>query len=166
MTKIVHTSHDVHYLPTPNRVEIVLTDDLSPLELTRTAFMVPVYEDGSFLFAVNQRRGVEIPGGHIDDGETPEQAAIREAYEEAGCRVEDVRPLGYLRMISEGDVPDDWGYPHPVSYQQFFTGRITNVEPFTPNDECAEPMRFHDLGDDRITRPEIRILGIAARDRA
>ena len=48
------------------------------------------------------------PGGHIDDDETPEEAALREAYEETGLRVsllgerfprEDdfIRPLGIQR---------------------------------------------------------------------
>ena len=48
------------------------------------------------------------PGGHIDDDETPEEAALREVYEETGLRVsllgerfprEDdfIRPLGIQR---------------------------------------------------------------------
>jgi ADP-ribose pyrophosphatase len=35
----------------------------------------------------------EIPGGRIDDGETPEQAAERECREETGWTARDVRPL-------------------------------------------------------------------------
>lgn len=38
--------------------------------------------------------GWEIPGGAIDAGETPEQAAVREAYEETGWRV--VGPVEHL----------------------------------------------------------------------
>lgn len=160
---IVHTVRDVHYLPAPNIVEVVLSDELAPTGLTRTAFMVPVCEDGSVVLAVNQRRGIEMPGGHIDGEETAEIAAIRECFEETGAVVRDVRPLGYLRMTSAGEAPDGWLYPHPLSYQQFFAGAVVRIEDYSENDECAAPVMINDLGDPRITRDTIRIFGEAAR---
>lgn len=39
--------------------------------------------------------GWEVPGGAIDEGETPEQAAVREAFEETGWRV-----TGSVRHLS------------------------------------------------------------------
>jgi 8-oxo-dGTP pyrophosphatase MutT (NUDIX family) len=59
------------------------------------------------------------PGGHIEDEETPEEAALREAYEETGIKVkllgdrfprEDdfIKPLGIQRNRNkEGDVHID-----------------------------------------------------------
>jgi 8-oxo-dGTP pyrophosphatase MutT (NUDIX family) len=38
--------------------------------------------------------GWEVPAGRMDAGESPEQAAIREAVEETGWRPLDLRPLG------------------------------------------------------------------------
>ena len=47
-----------------------------------------------------QHRGqVSLPGGAIDPGETFERAALREAHEEIGLRMEDVRTLGALTPI-------------------------------------------------------------------
>jgi len=37
-----------------------------------------------------------LPGGRIDEGETPEQAALRELHEEIGLRLEPIRILGRL----------------------------------------------------------------------
>lgn len=156
---IAHTEYDVFYIPRPNRVEIVLTNELAPLELTRTAFLLPVCSDGAFILANNQRRGWEIPGGHIEPGESMEEAAVREVFEEVGASITKARPIGYLRMISEGDAPEHWRYPHPVSYQQFFTGDVREMIPFTTNDECREPVRVTDLSDKRITRATIRVFG-------
>jgi ADP-ribose pyrophosphatase len=36
---------------------------------------------------------IEIPAGMIDSGETPAEAAIREAWEETGCRISNITPI-------------------------------------------------------------------------
>lgn len=39
---------------------------------------------------------LELPGGHVDDGESPEQAARKELREETGFIAQDLIPLGEL----------------------------------------------------------------------
>ena len=159
---VVYVDTDVEYLPLPNKVEIVITSDPAPVELTRTAFMIPVFDDGGLLIAQNARRGFEVAGGHIEGDETPEQGAIREALEETGCIVKDARPIGFLRMTSEGVAPEGYAYPFPLSYQQFFAGRVDKVEPYIDNDECIAPIKIYDTQDQRITRKSITFFGNAA----
>ena len=58
---------------------------------------VVIEKDGKFLL-VQEAKGIafklwNIPGGHIDEGETQVEAAIREALEETGYIVEIVKPV-------------------------------------------------------------------------
>ena len=137
--EILHTILDVPYLPLPNRIEVIATDELAPTELTKTAFMIPFDNQGRVGIAHNVRRGLEIAGGHVEPGETLTSAAHRECFEETGLWVSGIQAIGYLRMTSEGEVPDGWKYPHPVSYQQFFAGRVIRQVAYEVNDECQEP---------------------------
>jgi 8-oxo-dGTP pyrophosphatase MutT (NUDIX family) len=63
--------------------------------------VVPITRDGHVVMVRQWRHGVrettlEIPGGMVDPGETPAQAAARELLEETGYRASRVDPLGVL----------------------------------------------------------------------
>jgi ADP-ribose pyrophosphatase YjhB (NUDIX family) len=56
-------------------------------------------EPRAALIARHDRRGRlvwSLPKGHVEDGETPEQAAVREVEEETGIRGTVVAPLGTI----------------------------------------------------------------------
>ena len=134
------TRLNVRYLPLPNRIETLLSDLLAPAHLTRTAFCLALLDDDRLVMATNRRRGQEIPGGHIDPGETAEMAARRELREETGYTAGAMIPIGMLRMTSDGVAPPDWAYPHPVGFQQFFAARVRGSLPYAANDECLAPI--------------------------
>lgn len=160
--KIVHTDYNVPYLPLPNRVDVILSDQEVDPALAKTSFLIPLFEDGDVLLSVHQRRGIEISGGHIEPGETMRVAAKREGFEETGAHVNTLVPIGYLRMSSEGTVPADWKYPHPLSYQQFYAGMVDELVEYTPNEECAAPLRVSNL-DGPYRRRTIKLFGEEAR---
>lgn len=135
---------DLKYLPLPNRVDFVRSASTAPAGRTKAAFMLPFLSTGELVMACNARRGHEFAGGHVEEGETLLEAAVRETLEETGCLVEDVIPIGFLRMITLGDRPEDYQYPFPVSFQQFFTGRVSKMVEYAANDECEAPVLINE----------------------
>ena len=53
--------------------------------------------------AANGRAVVALPKGHVDPGETPPQAAVREVREEAGVDAELIEKLGDVRYWYQRD---------------------------------------------------------------
>jgi len=83
-----------------------------------------VFHDGKYLIVEEKAMGRVVfnqPGGHIEAGESPEQAVIREVREETGCEVRCDDLIGVYLWI------------HPQSRQQFL--RIMYVAEFLDCDE-------------------------------
>lgn len=61
-----------------------------------TCYAVAFEGDGFLMVWHKRRQGWEMPGGHIEPGETPEQAAAREYREECGRSIEvvETRDIG------------------------------------------------------------------------
>ncbi|MFC0523944.1 RNA deprotection pyrophosphohydrolase [Pontibacillus salicampi] len=55
-----------------------------------------------WLLTQHKDRGVEFPGGKVEEGETPEQAAVREVMEETGGVVEDLIYIGQYTVDGKG----------------------------------------------------------------
>ncbi len=110
--------------------------------LVTSAAVIAHQPDGSMLMVKHQLRGWDVPGGRRDviDGtlEDSRNTAIRELWEEAGARVDGLQLIGYDKLEVIGDPPADYAYPHPVSYQVFYTGRVTSITPRASNDEIAD----------------------------
>lgn len=68
----------------------------------RTSYAI-AFDGDRFLMVWHPRRnGWEMPGGHVEDGETSAEAAVREFREEAGYDIEvvEVRDIGYCDVCA------------------------------------------------------------------
>ncbi len=99
-----------------------------------------------------------FPKGHLDSGETPRQAALREVLEETGYRCEVLRPLTLVRyMFRRGSrlvrKKVRWYWMHPVE------------RPGTPDAEEVLQVRWmlpHEA-EKRLKYPgDHRLLGLVA----
>lgn len=59
---------------------------------------------GQWLLTDHQRRGYEFPGGKVEEGESPEQAAKREVLEETGGNVSSINYLGQYRVTGKDKI--------------------------------------------------------------
>ena len=67
----------------------------------RNAQPLPIGQGGLVLFVEHPTRGWEIPGGHLEDGESPEEAMIRELNEETGL-------VGEIQRWNKTYYPKGW----------------------------------------------------------
>lgn len=135
--KVIQIEHNIPWLPQPNEGHIVLSAQLPPLELSATAFVLAFSED-CMLQTKLVKRGWDLVGGHIEPGETPEEAARREAYEEASARLGPLHLLGYQHLHISGPRPAAYRYAYPDSYQIFYRAQIVSLDGFSATNETQE----------------------------
>lgn len=133
--RILHIVQNISWAPQPNESHIVLSSQLPPRELIATA-LVLAFEGDRLLQTHLNARGWDIVGGHIEPGESPEEAARREAYEEAGAKLRELHVLGYQRLRLLGPCPDAYRYAYPDSYQVFYWAHIEALDEFIPTEEA------------------------------
>ncbi|MGW8381067.1 NUDIX hydrolase [Streptomyces sp. ODS28] len=94
--------------------------------------LVILRHEGRCLMAYQRQRGLwELPGGGIDPGETPREAAVRELWEETGQRVapDSLHFACYTRTAL--------GVEQNVLYGAVFTAEAEGPLPFVPNEEVS-----------------------------
>jgi 8-oxo-dGTP diphosphatase len=105
--------------------------EVSEAECSRVAvpaFAVVIARNaGGVVLVFNLYRKVwELPGGLIDAGETPRDAAQRELFEEAGCRARDLDWLGLVE-VSDGS----------THFGAVFRGEVDTVPMAVSTDEIG-----------------------------
>lgn len=109
-----------------------------PLEMTKRAYGLCFVNGDLVLVQSAVEPGWYLPGGGIEDDESPPEALVREIREETQGTIDDAEWIG-SQLIEEAGAPDE--------YHLFFWCRLTMPEPFTPTAEIVDrrvvaPARF------------------------
>ncbi len=105
------------------------------------ALVIPVTPDGQVVLVRQYRHGVrqvvlEIPGGVLDDGESPEASAARELREETGYAAESIRLVGKMfpnPAINNADV-------HVLLAERCRVAGNQSLDPFERIDVILRPL--------------------------
>ena len=82
------------------------------------------------LLVRHRHRGWEVPGGHLDPGESWDQCLARELREEGSATVLRARPFALGRCRINGAKPEGYKYSYPDSYMMFCEVEIDQLLPF------------------------------------
>jgi 8-oxo-dGTP pyrophosphatase MutT (NUDIX family) len=134
--KTLWVDRDIDWLPKPNETHYILDDALPSRDLVTAAFGF-LFDGDCFLMVRLVERGWDVPGGHVEPGETPLETLQREVHEEAKVRVGVVGLLGYGKNLVHRAKPPGYRYPHPLSYHVFYWGQVAIMEPFVRTKEVA-----------------------------
>jgi 8-oxo-dGTP diphosphatase len=88
-----------------------------------SAVFLVALRDGRVLVVENDR-GWDLPGGHIEPGETPMEALRREVLEEAGAVFDDAEPYAVLHEPPHEDV------------MLMYVSRSYDLREFNPAHDC------------------------------
>jgi 8-oxo-dGTP pyrophosphatase MutT (NUDIX family) len=137
--RVLGVEDDVPFAPLPNELTVVLSNRLPSADRVTAVFGL-VFEGDRMLMARLRvgDRGWDIPGGHVEPGETPAEAVRREVHEETGVRLGPARVFASLAVRVLGPPPSGYRHPCPDSYMVYYRAPVAVVEPFEPTEESAE----------------------------
>lgn len=122
----------------------MVNEDTQNLPITFSV-IVSQYQGKWVLCQHKQRSTWEVPGGHIEPGEIPEEAARRELYEESGAKEYDLREIGVYGV--KRDEEEDFGMLYFAQIHSFDT---------LPRDFEMKRVELFDTLPENMTYPQIQ----------
>lgn len=114
--------------------------DKNVIDAPLTHSLVVAKHNEKYLLMFNKwRKNWELPGGIIDDGETPRECAARELMEETNQSIENLTFKGLMKFQLK---PDD-----RLEYGALFSGEIIDLKPFIDNDEAEKIVLWDKVTD-------------------
>jgi len=120
----------------------------NPVEFTEPGhvLILPFYR-GKLVFIRHRTRGIELPGGKMEPGETPLAAAVRETYEETGASLTEIKLIGqYIVEMPSGRM-----------VKAIYTAVVDQLHPVTFTTDTLGPVIFDELPVEIKDHPEFSI---------
>lgn len=160
MTTLLDTL-TVPWVALPHRMEVILDDRVPDGYAVMTAYALVVDRGGrTLLTRVDEPgRGWEVPGGHVEAGESPAAAAARELAEETGFVLDPgvLRLFGGQKLTLLEEPPAGHRYP-ARDFLAFFTARWAGDGPATVPQAAFESGAAGWFGRDEVA---VRCAGAA-----
>lgn len=86
-----------------NGFQVDLSFTRGELAIESRHVLVLLKHKNQWLCTIHKRRGVEFPGGKLEPGETLEEAAVREVFEETGVRIKNLK--WFAEYAVKGEMP-------------------------------------------------------------
>lgn len=141
MSELIETYTDVKWLPENSTLKLYKSQELPELSATKSSFILAFKKDEVMLANV-YGRGWDIPGGHIENSETPDESMQRELFEETGASLLIFALIGYSKITINGPKPASYPYPYPTSYMPIYWGMIDTITEPSASMEVGKPQLF------------------------
>lgn len=112
----------------------------SPPKHIISAATIVQNEKGEILLIKGPRRGWEMPGGQVEEGESLKEAAIRETKEESGIDIEIVKFCGVFQNVSRS-ICNTLFLARPVGGKPTTSSESLEVE-FFPVEEALDMVNW------------------------
>ncbi len=116
-------------------------NDLKDMIVT-SVHAIPFIDNNHVMLVQHETRGWEIPGGHIEEGESPRDALVRELVEEAA--IQGTPELMGSVQVNNGIDPSFVAGKYPtIGHQLFYRLNVSRVNPFPADFETLKRDVFH-----------------------
>jgi len=95
-------------------------------------------DQGKIMLVHVTGRGFNLPGGHVEAGESPEETILRECMEEGYVRCANPCLIGAIQVSHEENPRFDPNGKYPlIGYQLFYRTDVTECLPYLREHECT-----------------------------
>ena len=108
-----------------------------------SAATIVLNEKGELLLIKGPRRGWEMPGGQVEEGESLKEAAVRETKEESGIDVEVIKFCGIYQNVS-GSVCNTLFLARPIGGEPTISSESLEVG-FFPLQEALQMVTWNNF---------------------
>jgi 8-oxo-dGTP diphosphatase len=130
-----------------------------------SAAAIVMNENNELLLIKGPRRGWEMPGGQVEEGESLSQAAIRETKEESGIDIEIIKFCGIFQNV-ENSICNTLFLAKPIGGELIQSSEESLETGYFPIDEALNKVQWKDFRQriEYCLRPEIQPFCIEFND--